>query len=176
MSADLKPVLIIYKEIMAGDIEKLNERSNITQSGGGARDFRFNPEDLFIPVFQKLFPEVDKFGYLTGVLHWANYASTEVKIDINTTKVRKEVRICQVSKCLRNIPSVSENSIFILIKNTAGEVWPYFTTEEELIEEWNTDISRIIIDGLNAKRRKNTAAAGYIDLETGVNRTNGELR
>lgn len=169
-----EPRLIIYKKILSGDIEKLNERSNITQSGGGARDFRFNPPHLFVPIFLKMFPKTIKDGTQEAIFHWLNHPATKTEIDVRMDKVRKEVRICKVSKCLFNIPTESGDYVFILIKNTDDEVWPYFVSEETIREKWEEKIATQIMIGLNAKRSPRVAAAGYIDLETGECRYNGE--
>ena len=57
--------LVIYKKIVEGDLSKFTATSNVTPSGGGARDLRFSPAKEFFPVFQKLFP----FGADKGTLH-----------------------------------------------------------------------------------------------------------
>lgn len=137
-----EPRLIIYKEVLPGDIEKINQHSNLTPSGGGARDFRFNPPKLFIPVFLKMFPKTIEDGTQEAIFHWADHPPNKTCIDIRMDKVRKEVRICQVNKCLHNIPSDATNEIFILIKNSDNTVWPYFVTRKLLLEDWNETISR----------------------------------
>ena len=38
--------LVIYKRIVEGDLSKFTATSNITQSGGGARDLRFRPRSF----------------------------------------------------------------------------------------------------------------------------------
>src|SRR6266511_1713190 len=52
-----KPLRVAFKSIEQGDILKLDARSNLTPSGGGARDFRF-PYTPFQAAMTKLFPNV----------------------------------------------------------------------------------------------------------------------
>src|SRR5437868_2383436 len=49
---------ICYKEIVKGDIRKIRARSNVTRSGGGARDFRFGSYKKVAPILKKFFPGV----------------------------------------------------------------------------------------------------------------------
>lgn len=168
--------VVVYKKILDGDIGKMQEKSNITQSGGGARDFRFNPEVDFRPIFIKMFPNEVKPGTLMGKLYWSDASPTEAKIDIRTDKVRKEVRLCKVSKCLHHMPLSADDWIFIMVLDDQGRVWPYFITEESLLnDDWNPLVASEILKGLRAKRPKNQAAAGYIDFDTGKIFTNGEV-
>ena len=168
--------IVVYKKILEGDIGKMEERSNITDSGGGARDFRFNPQSKFRPIFMKMFPlEVPgKPDTLHAVFHWNDAPDTEAMIDIRTDKVRKEVRICQVNKCLRHRPHSAKDCIFLLVMDSDGKVWPYFTSEESLEnDEWDPFVASEILKGLRAERPQNSAPAGYIDFETGTSYTNG---
>ena len=154
----------------------MQEKSNITPSGGGARDFRFNPEPEFRPIFMKMFPNEIESGTLAGKLYWSDAPTTDAKIDIRTDKVRKEVRLCQVNKCLRHRPLTAKDCIFIMVMDDLGHVWPYFTSEESLLhDDWDPDVASGILKGLRAKRPKNQAAAGYIDFDTGTVYTNGEM-
>ena len=91
--------LVIYKKIVAGDLSKFTATSNITQSGGGARDLRFNPADQFLTVFRKMFPRVSDNGVLTGYFSWANHANTEVEIHPPTNARPNEVRIGRIHEC-----------------------------------------------------------------------------
>ncbi len=174
--------VVVYKKILDGDIKKMQEKSNIATSGGGARYLSFNPGSEFRPIFMKMFPNEIKPGTLAGKLYWldaptAEVISTEVIIDIHTDgKVRKEVRLCQVNKCLRNRPVTANDCIFIMIMDDLGRIWPYFTSEDSLLHDyWNQDVASGIIMGLRAKRPKNQAAAGYLDYDTETVYTNGEI-
>ena len=55
--ADAKPPAVkraVFYDIYPGDRLKLDAKSNIAKSGGGARDFRFSPQEEFIPVFGEI--------------------------------------------------------------------------------------------------------------------------
>ena len=56
-SNNLDVKLVIYKKIVEGDLSKFTATSNITPSGGGARDLRFSPATEFFPVFQRMFTQ-----------------------------------------------------------------------------------------------------------------------
>src|SRR4051812_31674071 len=54
MATKLKRVL--YKRLVDGDRRKIIAQSNDADSGGGARDLRFNPWPNFEPVVHRLMP------------------------------------------------------------------------------------------------------------------------
>ena len=51
---------ILYKEIVPGDIRKILAQSNDSDSGGGARDFRFGSYNKLLPIIKMMFPNVVK--------------------------------------------------------------------------------------------------------------------
>jgi hypothetical protein len=51
-----RPVLVVYKEIVPGDVRKLRGASNDAPTGQGAKDLRF-PWRAFRPVMRELFTE-----------------------------------------------------------------------------------------------------------------------
>ncbi|WP_264802920.1 hypothetical protein, partial [Acetobacter fabarum] len=48
---------ILYKEIVAGDLRKILAQSNDSDTGGGARDFRFGSFKTLLPVIRQMFPK-----------------------------------------------------------------------------------------------------------------------
>ena len=48
---------ILYKELVEGDLRKLQAKSNDADTGGGARDFRFRSFDTLLPVIKQMFPQ-----------------------------------------------------------------------------------------------------------------------
>jgi len=51
------PVRLLFKSIEEGDLKKIEARSNITPSGGGARDLRL-PHRPLEKAINKMFPRV----------------------------------------------------------------------------------------------------------------------
>src|SRR5690348_4533593 len=47
---------VVFMEIVPGDLRKFRAESNDSPSGGGARDLRFRPFEVFDEIFAKLFP------------------------------------------------------------------------------------------------------------------------
>lgn len=48
---------ILYKELVEGDLRKLQAKSNDADTGGGARDFRFSAYNTLLPVIRQMFPQ-----------------------------------------------------------------------------------------------------------------------
>lgn len=51
---------ILYKEIVPGDLRKILAQSNDSDTGGGARDFRFGSFKQLLPVITEMFPKKAK--------------------------------------------------------------------------------------------------------------------
>ena len=168
--------LVVYKKIVEGDLSKFTATSNITQSGGGARDLRFSPANEFLPVFQRMFTPFDGTGVLRGYFSWANHANTEVFIHPPTNSRPNEVRIGRIHECFPAdvIPNDSTDCILLLVLDTAGRISPYFTSQRSLRDDnWHPAIKGPILDGLNADRSAKITAMGYVDLENGRSYSNG---
>lgn len=169
--------LVIYKCIVQGDLSKFTASSNITKSGGGARDLRFSPASEFFPAFKRMFPKEEN-GILRGFFSWNDHAPTEVEIHPPTSSRPNEVRIARINECFpsNNIPTDSTDCILLLILDATGRVSPYFTSLESLKKDnWHPKIKYPIIDGINAIRSLKTTAMGYIDIKNGVNYTNERI-
>ena len=167
--------LIVYKRIVEGDLSKFTATSNITPSGGGARDLRFSPAPVFFPIFQRMF-EQDGDGILRGQFFWANHAPTEVEIHPPTNARPNEVRIGRIHECfpVDVIPTDSEDCVLLIVLDSVGHVSPYFTSLKSLRHDnWHPAIKGPIIEGLTAHRNARTTAMGFVDLENGRSYTNG---
>ncbi len=167
--------LVIYKRIVEGDLSKFTATSNITQTGGGARDLRFSPAAEFFPVFQRMFNQ-DADGVLRGQFSWANHAPTETEIHPPTNSRPNEVRIGRIHECFPQevIPTDSRDCILLIVLDNIGRVSPYFTSLHSLrYDNWHPAIKDPIIEGLNAPRNSKITAMGYVDIENGRNYTNG---
>ncbi len=167
--------LVIYKRIVDGDLSKFTATSNITQTGGGARDLRFSPAAEFFPVFRRLFSQ-DRDGILRGQFSWAHHSPTDAEIHPPTNSRPNEVRIGRINECFPQevIPTDSSDCILLIVLDNIGKVCPYFTSLQSLRNDnWHPAIKDPIIMGLNAQRSAKTTAMGYVDLENRRNYTNG---
>ena len=167
--------LVIYKRIVEGDLSKFTATSNITPSGGGARDLRFSPAAEFFPMFQRMFP-ADADGILRGQFFWPDHAPTEVEIHPPTNSRPNEIRIGRIHECFPQevIPEDSTDCVLLIVLNDSGEVYPHFTSIESLRHQgWHPAVKNPIIAGLTAHRSARTTAMGYVDIENERSYTNG---
>lgn len=175
-SNGLNVSLVIYKKIVEGDLSKFTATSNITQSGGGARDLRFSPSTEFFPAFQRMFTQSG--SVLRGYFSWANHTDTEVEVHPPTNARPNEVRIGKIHECFPQnvIPNNATDCILLIVLDSAGKVFPYFTSQFSLIHDnWHPAIKDPILEGLNAQRSSKTTAMGYVDIENGRSYTNGRV-
>ena len=165
--------LVVYKRIVEGDLSKFTATSNITPTGGGARDLRFSPAEEFFPVFQRMFIRGSD-GVLRGQFSWANHTPTEAEIHPPTNSRPNEVRITRVHECFPQavVPHDSTDCVLLIVLDDAGRVSPYFTSLHSLRNDnWHPAIKGPIIEGLTAPRSANITAMGYVDIENGRNYT-----
>ena len=169
--------LVVYKRIVEGDLSKFTATSNITPTGGGARDLRFSPAEEFFPVFQRMFIQ-DPDGVLRGQFSWADSTPTEAEIHPPTNSRPNEVRIGRIHECFPQavVPHDSADCVLLIVLDDAGRVSPYFTSLHSLRNDnWHPAIKGPIIEGLTAQRSANITAMGYVDIENGRNYTNGRM-
>ncbi len=167
--------LVIFKCIVEGDLPKFTGTSNISPSGGGARDLRFSPAEEFFPAFQKMFVKGDD-GRLHGHFLWANHTPTTAIIHPPTNSRPNEVRIGQINKFFpaEVFPKDSMDCILLIVLDNTGGVYPYFTSLASLErDEWHPAVKNTIIKSVNEPRVNNSTAMGYIDFENGRIYTNG---
>ena len=168
--------LVIYKKIVDGDLRKFAATSNDQPTGGGARDLRFSPAKEFMGAFKKLFPEFEK-GVLRGYFSWETHAPTEVFIHPPTNSRPNEMRIANINECFpaQYVPDTANDCILLIIQDINGRVWPYFTSEYSLRNDnWHPRVKNDILQGLSARRNRNSSPMGYIDLKDGGSFTNGQ--
>ena len=111
--------LVIYKRIVEGDLSKFTATSNITQSGGGARDLRFSPAEEFFSAFRRMFAQ-DADGVLRGQFSWGNHAPTDAEIHPPTNSRPNEVRIGRIHECFPQsvIPKDSTDCVLLIVLDT----------------------------------------------------------
>ena len=187
---------ILYKEILPGDLRKILARSNDSDSGGGARDFRFGAYQSVLPVIKEMFPETvtearKRNGVTTylpifkGHFYWER---TDGSIDSRPsffeppTDVRpSEGRIVRVHEygCFdtKLIPSGGHGNrvLLLLIQRKDGKVWPHFAEEQSLRQPglWDPAVANELLSCLDAPRNHGRATIGYRDFTSRSRYCNG---
>lgn len=184
----LAPVRVVFKQIMDGDRRKVLAESNNSESGGGARDFRFNHSGLG-PTFAAMFPMRETFprrrdGKSTqvevyvGRLVWlrdpnkAEAGSDEMKIiyEPPTDSRTSEGRIAKVHTYppFRRYPKGTSGMVLLLlVEDETGAVWPFYATQDSLkTGAWNRTLADAILTCI-AHTRDHQAVQGTIDLRSG---------
>lgn len=177
------PVLIVYKEIVAGDIRKLRaESNNDSTAGGGARDLRL-PWKTFRPVMYRIFTK-DAVGRGGKAIRAADVVylddddqpqTTELFYWPPTTSRKAEDRIAQIhaSPALGGqLPLTSRGRVFLLfIKFADGTVRVVYAYEDDLRSgEWSTEVATQILRCMDSSDLGMGArtAQGYYDFTEGT--------
>ena len=187
---------ILYKELVEGDLRKLQAKANDSDSGGGARDFRFRSFDTLLPVIKKMFPQtvqekrrrnkqsvqVDIFK---GNFSWydanKNVVSKEAYMEPPTSARPGEGRIARIHEypCFDaskvNI-GVGNRVLLLLIQLNDGSVWPYYAEEKSLRKQgdWHPVVAKVLLDCLDAVRPVNQAVRGFKDFTNDEKFCNGD--
>ena len=168
--------IVLYKKIVPGDIRKFRAESNDADSGGGARDLRFSPANMFFPILKRIFPNEGANGKTyTGTLLWENQPSTKVTIHAPTKSRANEVRIAKVHECIPKaiVPNDATDCILLIWLNQDYSAQGYFTSEHSLrTNVWHEGVKNGVLRGLSARRGALVTPAGFIDFENGVEYTN----
>lgn len=169
-------VRVLFQILTEGDLLKMDAVSNVSPTGGGARDLRFRPESEFLPFFRKMLPEVvlkrrgsTQIETYRGSVSWE--ASGQEKSRMMTvwpaTGARQnECRIAEINRfdfsgLVKKDPA-GGGSIFMLFQQRNGVVRVYFTTKTSLrSENWNSSIKNFAKDWMATNHR-----SAFLDLET----------
>jgi hypothetical protein len=189
---------ILYKEIVAGDLRKIEAQSNDSDTGGGARDFRFGSYDKLLPVIRLMFPgvvqEKRKRGNSTksidifkGEFHWQHSPSAPPQSKVSyfepPTDVRQsEGRIVRVHEysCFdtSRIPKLRANDrvLLLLVQRFDGTVWPHFAEESSIRTPgvWDATVAAELIKCLDARRAAGRAVIGFRDFAARLRYCNGK--
>jgi hypothetical protein len=176
---------IVFREILDGDRLKFIAQSNISDSGGGARDLRFRGWDVMEDVLRKVFPQTQvakrrregahTLEIYAGRFHWlqgGSEISREALLEPPTDARPNESRVTRVHEydCF-TIKAPEEGSgrlLVLFIQKLDGSVWPFVITERSLEhEDWNPIVADFLLSALNAERRRGNAAYGFVDFTTG---------
>lgn len=187
---------ILYKELVEGDLRKLQAKSNDADTGGGARDFRFRSFDTLLPVIKQMFPQtvqeerrrkkqlvlVDIYkGYLSWYDEKQNVVTKDVYLEPPTSARPGEGRIARIHEypCFdaSNVKIGAGNRVLLLlIQLDDGSVWPYYAQEKSLRTpgDWHPAVARVLLDCIDADRPENQAVLGFKDFTNGKDFCNGD--
>ncbi len=151
-----KPALVLAKELVDGDRLKLEAASNVTPSGGGARDFRFPKKHL--PALERIFSREGERGgralRLADLHYQKRNGQPAVQSDVElwepTDSRPNEYRIAKIHKLevFADPPPAEQNRVFaVFTQYTDGVVRFGYVTERQLRHE---DSDRKIADALDA--------------------------
>jgi hypothetical protein len=176
---------IVFREILDGDRLKFIAQSNISDTGGGARDLRFRGWDVMEDVLRKVFPQTQvarrrREGAQTleiyaGRFHWLqgeSEISREALLEPPTDARPNESRVTRVHEydcfTIRPPEEGSGRLLVLFIQKLDDSVWPFVITERSLEREnWNPIVAEFLLSALKAERRRGIAAYGFVDFTTG---------
>ncbi len=171
-----RPLLILFQETRAATVRKAQNISNDAPSGGGARDLRLNPYDVFEPFMERLLPNVQQerrpgggiANVRTATVTWENgNESAELQYWPPTNARPFEGRITRISALppLANPPQNAERTVILFIRDDNDLVWVRYAKFEGLAagmpEVWEP-IQRCLNNAIPAR-----IVTGYIDLTPG---------
>jgi hypothetical protein len=180
---------ILYKEIVPGDLRKIVAESNDSDTGGGARDFRFGDFGKLEPMIRKMFPHAVKerrrrdgnnveVEIFRGTFYW-NFGGGDEHKDVDfeppTSARPSEGRITRVHEqpCFAadRIPKVGagDKVLLLLVQRNDDSVWPHFIEGSSLSipGAWDARVARELLDCIRGKRAANKVVIGYRDFTTG---------
>lgn len=177
---------IVFKQLLDGDWKKVEAKSNISQTGGGARDIRFGNWPAMQRALGELFPGrisllrkrggVRQMAELyVGNLCWFEdgvVVTKEALLESPTDARGSEARLARVPEynCFKfALPEEGAGRLIaLLIQREDGSVWPRVITERSLEhDDWDPRVADFLLSALNGKRAKRNAAYGFIDFTTG---------
>lgn len=178
--------LVVYKEIVDGDLRKLIAESNDSSTGGGARDLRLSAK-AFRPMMNRIFTE-SGVGRGGQIIRYANVLYSDAHGGSHTTRIEywpptksrpSEDRVARVHASPAiggRLPSVDKGKVFILfIRFENGTVQCEYAYEQDLQQGlWSAEVSQPILRCVrdialkNARRANPLTVAGYIDFTDGT--------
>lgn len=187
---------ILYKQLVDGDIRKIEAQSNDATTGGGARDFRFGSYNQLRPAIMLMFPDTvqesrRRGGSLVntnvhkGVFCWLGENGNVVKKDAffeppNDARP-SEGRIRRVHEypCLDASHlrlTHDDRVLLLLIQAEDGGVWPSYAEESSLRTPglWHADVASELVKCIDATRPTKDVVIGFRDFTTNARYCNGK--
>lgn len=172
------PILLVFREVLEGDVKKVQAKSNISQSGGGARDLRFRDADLFGPIIERMFNGVISAGsVLTTTVHWDDEndvtKSTPLELWPPTEARPNELRLAKIhsvkgwevdENTYRAVVQTGNKLFFYLILDSLGNVWARLFNTQYL--NYENPTVRDYLKNRILSKKGSTAIFGSIDFNT----------
>jgi hypothetical protein len=173
VTASPRPLAILFKQMLDGDVRKLAAESNDAATGGGARDLRF-PDAPFRVVLDRFFPRVITVSQNGGVVRsgrlvWHHNSKTDV-YDVEcwppTDARPTEARIAKIHglppllQCPE--PHPGDPVFIILTLDSTGDFRSDYARESELASRWRAEIASPICRSLLLARSGRAACGWYL--------------
>lgn len=145
------PVMAFFQEAVAGDILKFKAKSNIAQTGGGARDLRISPVADFWDSLLRFFPERISEREYRGQILTAGQTRT-ISLMGPTSSRRNECRICRIplidswnisQQEFKETIAAKQKWIYMLILDDQGRVWASKFSTDRLNEMHKTLVNAV---------------------------------
>jgi hypothetical protein len=172
--SDPPPTLVVYKEIVAGDLLKLQAASNTSLSGGGARDLRL-PWKTFRPAMNRIFTgqasgrggvsiRVADFVYIDAS---GRRGTTRLEYWPPTESRKTEDRIATIHKSPAlggKLPDTGRGRVFVLLIRFADGVnrCEYAYEDDLRGNVWAAELSSAIRACINATDIKNSGRSSSL--------------
>lgn len=173
------PVLVVFREVLPGDLRKFRAESNDADTGGGARDLRFREGSRMSPVLARMFPNpADEAGVTRGDVYWVTSddtaASGQVEFWRPTDARPNEVRLGRIYVVNGWIVDEEEYAaarnrgdiwFYLLVLDDTGRTWARILRGANLNRE--TPAFRDCVQRRIQERRGAAAVFGSLDFTTG---------
>lgn len=177
----VRPLLFVYKEIVAGDLRKLVAESNDSKTGGGARDLRL-PSKTFRPIMERIFTtdavgrgdKPIKTAVVTYLDEDGKTQQTELSYWPPTRSRNTEDRIAQIhaSPALGGrLPDTDRGRVFVVFTQfDDGTVRCDYAYEDDLRKKgiWAPEASRQILNCMASAHQSGRTVQGYYDFIEGT--------
>lgn len=179
MIVEQAPKLAYFREILPGDLKKLRAESNIAASGGGARDLRISPMEVFDGFMQHFFAPTTNPNIREAAIYWREAEGRPptyhlcrlfVPTDARPTELRiskiHELGAWRVDEAKYYLErDQGRRQFFLLTLDEANRVWA--RTFSDTILPTTSAIFRDAVLQRIAKTRKGHAVCGGVDFSTG---------
>lgn len=157
----------VFKRVVPGDIRKLNAESNDSQSGGGARDFRYSPAEKFWPVLSEMSSNNQGGGCINIIFHWDNGIEKQAVIHPPTRSRNSEIRIGRVHECCPTefVPIPGENAIFLLVQDDLGVHADFLTMKKLKEARFVPRLRTYLASAIEGTASASIAPMGFIDFD-----------
>jgi hypothetical protein len=187
------PQRLLYKRFLMGDDRKVKGQSNISKTGGGARDVRFGPWERFEGIVKVMFPETTIEMTRRKDSETGEYAPHKAVVHVGKLRYRDdrgdpdeiavelweptgarafEGRLARAGELPPFRPGTmpaGKGSVFMLLAQDAdGTLEGTWVTEHALRhgQGWYKPFQQALLDALD-KASATANVRGFIDLQTG---------